>query len=573
MARTEYEVSPALIKKYRNIAGLTMKEAAEKIKTSDGAIDNWESGRQNPNATSLVKLANAYGCQVDDFYPPFSSDIHDLAEKNLQIYLSTKKLNDRQAEISYRIFARGRDKADHVETEIPVWAWRNPNLYGFESQNCLDVKNYTGEKLVVAGPTRCGKTLAILEDLFFKCFTIPGLRVLVVRSKQVDLSETIRPSITRDLLRFSFDDPMSPIEALGGKRFTNLYFPNSSEMVFIGADRESKLLGSAWDIVFYSQVEQSTEEEIQTLFTRVAGTAGALKDADGNPTSLLICDANPDREDNHIYQMKLNGEIDWIDFGFEDNPLYFRDGKRSKEYSIVDRMDRNLTGIFHDRYFKGLWKSPEGAVFIVDDKNIVDTMPDLTECDIYRGCDWGQTHPSICIWVAVHKETKDITVYREWRKTHSDIDEMGDQMKMLSEGETIHNTIIDWDENRQKLLMKNANIPSVFAPKGSGSVLDGIFIIQAALRRAVEDKPGGLYLYDKMLCNTDPHPDSQEYPKNGIAEMRGLVFDENKDAPVNKGDDFVAALRYVAMYLKLQNDLSVYDYHATIEREVPTHSW
>ena len=573
MARTDYEVSPALIKKRRNLLGLSFKQAAEAVGVSQGLIENWESGRVTPIAKSLEKLAKGYECEIGDFYPPYSSDIHDLAEKNLERYLGSDKLTERQAEISYRVFALGRPKDNIIETDIPVWAWRNPNLYGFESENCMAVKNYAGEKLVVAGPTRCSKTLVILEDLFHKCFTIPGLRVLVIRAKAVHLQTTIRPSITKDLMRFSFDDPMSPIKVVGKSKFTELHFPNSSEMVLIGADTEEKLLGSAWDIVYYSQVEQSTPEQIQTIFTRAAGTAGALKDENGDPKGLLICDANPDREDNHIYQMHLNGEIDWIEFDFEDNPLYFRGGKRTKEYSIVDRMDRNLEGVFHDRWFKGLWKSPEGAVFIVDDKNIVDKLPDLTECDIYRGCDWGQTHPSICIWVAVHKETKDITVYREWRKTHSDIDEMGDQMKMLSEGETIITTLIDWDENRQNMLMKRCNIASQFAPKGSGSVMDGIFLIQAALRRAVEGKAGGLYIFDKLLCNTDPHPDSKNYPRNGIVEMRGLMFDEKKDAPKNKGDDFTAALRYVLMYLMLMNDLSVYDYYEVIKREEPTDSW
>ena len=149
----------------------------------------------------------------------------------------------------------------------------------------------------------------------------------------------------------------------------------------------------------------------------------------------------------------------------------------------------------------------------------------------------------------------------------ADIDEMGEEMNLYTGDEVIDATVIDHDENRQNLLRKNHGIHSQFAYKSAGSVMDGILLIQAALRRAVEGKPGGLYFYDKLLCNSDPNPDAKDLDL--IKEMQGLEFDKNKDAPIKEDDDAFDALRYRFLYRAIQDDI---DFAIPISKRIK-HRW
>jgi transcriptional regulator with XRE-family HTH domain len=53
------------IKAERVRAGKTIAEVAKQIGTSPNSVYNWESAATEPNARSLVRLANLYDCSPD----------------------------------------------------------------------------------------------------------------------------------------------------------------------------------------------------------------------------------------------------------------------------------------------------------------------------------------------------------------------------------------------------------------------------------------------------------------------------------------------------------------------------
>lgn len=53
------------LKKYRENAGLSQCELAEKIGVSQAAVGMWESGKREPNFATLCKLADYFGVSVD----------------------------------------------------------------------------------------------------------------------------------------------------------------------------------------------------------------------------------------------------------------------------------------------------------------------------------------------------------------------------------------------------------------------------------------------------------------------------------------------------------------------------
>ena len=135
--------------------------------------------------------------------------------------------------------------------------------------------------------------------------------------------------------------------------------------------------------------------------TRCAGDAPNWTDENGKRLGILIADANPDVDDHWLKQYEADGQVKFINFDFDDNPLYHRKGKRTDEgVTIIGNLDRSLTGIYHDRFFKGLWVKVEGRIFNLDkDVHLVDEKETPEAYNWYRGCDFGISAPSICLWI------------------------------------------------------------------------------------------------------------------------------------------------------------------------------
>lgn len=51
----------------REAAGLSQTAVAEKLQCTPSAISQYESGKREPSFEVLVKLAELYGCTVNDF--------------------------------------------------------------------------------------------------------------------------------------------------------------------------------------------------------------------------------------------------------------------------------------------------------------------------------------------------------------------------------------------------------------------------------------------------------------------------------------------------------------------------
>ncbi len=50
----------------RKKAGLSQREAADKLGVSDVAVCHWETGKHQPKAKLLIEIAKLYNCSVDD---------------------------------------------------------------------------------------------------------------------------------------------------------------------------------------------------------------------------------------------------------------------------------------------------------------------------------------------------------------------------------------------------------------------------------------------------------------------------------------------------------------------------
>ena len=438
-------------------------------------------------------------------------------------------------------------------------SWMSPKLLKSDSQSYRDIMTATDKELLAVGSARTTKTTLSLRKLFGSHFKHEGFKSAIVRAASVDLHDSIREDI-KFLFRYPLEDPRCPVKAEGGTHFHTLHI-NGGRCVLGGMNRPGRILGTGQNMIFYSQAEQSTAEQLQILKTRL-GALGNWRNANGDILSQLLMDANPSRKDHHLLRREQKGLVRFINFTFTDNPLFFRQGRWSRiGKSYVEDLDVSLEGVYRDWYFLGIWSDPEGAVFEIKPEHVIDKLPeDIDKYLWYNAMDFGMTEPNVCLWIGQHAESNDVLVAKEYRHTGLDIIEFGSRVReerRRSDWRVLR-TIIDNDENRQQLLLKHCGISCEMARKGPGSIVDGINIIQQLLRNTSEGRPGGLRFYSKAREGFAPDPKlvKDHKPLDTLTEIRNLQYrtEEQKtgspkdDLPVGRDKHGIDAFRYWALW-------------------------
>jgi len=411
------------------------------------------------------------------------------------------------------------------------------------------------------GPARTSKTMRnLLKVLALHC-KYPGFRSCIVRANAVDLDDSVRAELTNKIFRYQLDDPRSQIKQQGGvTKFHHLYL-NGGFMKLGGMSRPSSVLGGKYDLVLLSELSEFSEEQYQIIKTRCTGDAGTWKLEDGTICFQMLCDTNPDIHDHWMYQREIDGLMRFVKFDFKDNPYYFRQGRWSRQgKTSVEELDRGNTGIYHDRYFKGLRGAAEGLVFDMQPCHFMDELPwerkedpiPFEEYTVNRAIDFGWSDPSVCLWIAQHQSTNDVIVIREFRKTNIDTIDLAANIKLFDIPGS-RRTIVDVDNNIISLLRREG-INAIPAKKGPNSIMAGVHLLQNSLARRKKQyeqemlgEPvtigGGLTFYTGLRCNSDLEIKRRKLPASVIIEMKNKIF--GKDGKPEDGHDHgMDALRY-----------------------------
>ncbi|MCY4584390.1 MAG: phage terminase large subunit [Chloroflexi bacterium] len=458
-----------------------------------------------------------------------------------------------------------------------------------KSQNCKEVLgSFHSEKkyLLLSGNRASGKTTLGWVYILMMAARRPRTTIVWARSEYSSIIDSSLESLVKHILKYGLQDKRNPF--IFKTRPSRLLFKNGSKIILMGLRDIEKIKGVEPLIVVID--EASREKTVETFITiagsQVGGRAGKWMTSSGQYFNQIIMLTNPSSKGHWIWKLyhdkqsmdDQQDELDedgqqiqdllkqdyiekkdflWLDFKLNDNPAYSPDGVHINDQGNQALNGLKAThprGVFYDRYVDGIWCSAEGQVYRIQEENILSLsqitkrwggLPTNVGWDLRRACDWGADHPSICLWIGLHKLTGDKLVYKEWRKTQADIDEIGLNIKAESKGQLITRTVIDHRKDMQRMLRKHG-IPAIFATKGEGSVTEGIILVNAALRRAQEGKPGGLYIYDRAVCNRDPNPVTLTRPRSLIQEMETLEYDPNpkSDKPNKVGDDASDAVRY-----------------------------
>lgn len=279
--------------------------------------------------------------------------------------------------------------------------------------------------LLAHGPRGTGKSHMMRWDFHMRAMAIPGFVYLMLRRTMPELKKT----------HLHFIDP--EMEKLGGfyHHTDNVaIYPNGSRGYFGHCETEQdilKHLGSQfWAICF---------DEITTFdWEWVIKISASCRVPEGcGVTAFVRAGTNPlGVSADEVYRYYVGKDVtpeedpeynpnDWdaMQFMPEDNP--FLDHKQYRKKFA------GLPEAYRKAWLEGEWGA-EGAYFALNPEHHISTMPTLQGPDglhrtcllwpwiaIYRVLDWGWHDPTVCAWIAVLPNGREI-VFKERSWVHTE---------------------------------------------------------------------------------------------------------------------------------------------------------
>lgn len=227
-------------------------------------------------------------------------------------------------------------------------------------------------------------------------------------------------------------------------------------------------------------------------------------------------------------------KLEWIDkltekhairihFEMEDNP--------SLSEKVISRYKRMYSGIFYDRYIRGLWVLSEGIIFDNFDKETMVKEPPIDEIanQYYVSIDYGTQNATVfLLWAKYDKQWYCIDEYyysgRDSSRQKTDAEYSRELREFV--GDKKVKVIVDPSAASFITQLRKEGFTVV---KAKNDVLDGIRATQVAMNK------GTIYFSSKC--------------KNLFAEFSSYIWDEKaadrgEDKPVKQYDHACDALRY-----------------------------
>ena len=210
----------------------------------------------------------------------------------------------------------------------------------------LDLFHSHDREILIEGPAGTGKTRAILEKIHILALKQAGIRVLFVRKTRKSLSESALTTFEEAVLPSGFKRLWSGARRGNRDKYT---YPNGSEIILGGMDNPVHLFSTEFDVICVFEATELSEDEYESLHRALRhGRLGYQQ---------VLCDCNPSYPTHWLIRRALGGRMRHLPSRHEDNPTL------TPEYMETLKA---LTGIRHDRLYRGVWIAAEGAVWLVD---------------------------------------------------------------------------------------------------------------------------------------------------------------------------------------------------------------
>lgn len=382
-----------------------------------------------------------------------------------------------------------------------------------------DLFRHHEPEVIISGPAGTGKTFGCLWRLHLAALKYPGMRGIMLRKVQEDLTASALVTYQERVL----GSGNFGVRPFGGSKFvpTSFQYPNGSTLLIGGLDKADKVMSREYDLVYVNEATELSEEDWEKLTTRTRW--GVM------PYQQVYGDCNPQGPGHWLYKRAQSGRTTMLHSVHQDNPALYLNGVWTP--AGEDYMSRlsALTGFRRDRLLLGKWSAAEGAVYPMFNRQ--DHVRHLTADDLngwstVLGLDVGTRNPTALLTVRYAGDR--VHIERE-------IYERG-----LSSDSITDYAIAAWQQDRPDYLVIDPSAAALIASleargitvrKGQNQVQVGISRVTSLMDDLTVD-PSCVNVIDEF--------ETYRYPDGRRAGV---------DSPVKEHDHAMDALRYVAMEL------------------------
>lgn len=409
-------------------------------------------------------------------------------------------------------------------------------------------------EVLASGAAGTGKTLGILAKLHRIANKYAGARVLFVRKTRVSLTESGLVTFERDVLG-SGHPVLSPSNL---RRVRQSYcYANGSEIVVAGMDKPDRVLSSDYDIAYFQEATEGTQEDWETIASRLRN--GRV------PYQQLIADCNPTTPTHWLYKRHLAKTLKLIPTTHKDNPRWWNATanewtEQGRQY--LARLDK-LTGPRRKRFLEGVWAQAEGLVYDNWDANIhlINPFQIPPAWTRYWSIDFGFTNPTVIQFWAIDPDGR-AYLYREIYKTKTLVEdhavaalksilayEGGKPNWSYAIEPKPKAVICDHDAEGRATFERYTGLSTLPADK---AVLAGIEEFSTRLRAAGDGKPR-LFIFRDARCHAaDSELAEAGLPTSTAEELDSYVWDKEagaKERPIKENDHGADCGRYFAKHI------------------------
>jgi len=391
-------------------------------------------------------------------------------------------------------------------------------------------------EVLIEGPTRTGKTRALLEKCHAVALKYPGSRQLLLRKTRASMSESV--------LQIYEDEILAGVTWMGQANRTHrdaYRYPNGSIVVPGGMDHSDKIMSSEWDRIYAFEWTEATEHDHEKCITRLSGGR--------TPFCQMMSDCNPGPPSHWLNQRANRGQMVRILSRLEDNPRW-HDGKdwtaAGLEYL---KILEGMTGVRRARFKEGKWATADGLIYEEFDPSIhvIREMPaGWKDWRKYRAIDFGFNDPFVCLWIADSGEA--LYVYRELYMSGRIVQKHAEQIIRLSAGEDYVATVSDHARQERETL----HYHGVHTTLASKDIRAGIDAVRSRLVPGANGVPR-LFLLADTLVEYDGAMAQQKRPTCLREEFDSYVWAKKagdkgaKEEPYDADNHAMDALRYAVM--------------------------
>jgi phage terminase large subunit len=325
-------------------------------------------------------------------------------------------------------------------------------LYTPASQSHLRYHQSTVPNLIMEGRRGTGKSHTMRWDFHMRAMSYPGFKYLILRRTMPELRKSHLLVLPTDM------------EKLGGRALgvrsgnTEAHYDlNGSIGLFGHCETEQdveKYLSAQFDAIAFDEITTFPWDMITRIRTscRVLDDSGLIGITRGgtNPIGVSADD---------VYSYFIGHDVP-----VEQDPKYdptdyasihiVRDDNPYLDFEQYDKQFSSLPKAYRDAWLDGTW-GVEGAYFTLEPAHLLKEMPYLKVdgtpaqsalrwpwIHIYRMLDYGWHDPTVCVWVAVLPNGREIPFMEEsWLRTPAQT--VAKDIKRLSESMKVITTIAD----------------------------------------------------------------------------------------------------------------------------------